>query len=77
VQSDLLSLVDEESRVVVRAQIGKDKAARQLFAVYQFNGEMFTGLYVVKDGEIGFSDDEIRDWLVAGSAFAKRLELKF
>ena len=77
VQSDLLGLVDEESRVVVRAQIGKDKAARQLFAVYQFNGEMFTGLYVVKDGEIGFSDDEIRDWLVAGSAFAKRLELKF
>lgn len=77
VQSDMSRLVGEDSRVVVRAQIGTGNAARQLFAVYQFNGDMFTGLYVVKDGEVGFSDDEIQDWISAGQTFAKRLQVEF
>ena len=47
-------LVGENSRVIVRAQIGKGSASRQLLAFYQFNGEMFTGLYIVKAGETGF-----------------------
>lgn len=55
----------------------KKEAARQLFAIYQFRDEMFTGLYVVKDGEIRFSDEEILEWLDAGTSFAKRLERKF
>jgi len=71
------SLVSEGSRVLVRAQIGKGVTARQLLAFYQFKGEMFTGLYVVKAGEAGFSDAEARRWFDAASVMAKRLETKF
>jgi hypothetical protein len=71
------SLVSEGSRVLVRAQIGKGVTARQLLAFYQFKGEMFTGLYVVKGGETGFSDAEARRWFDAASVMAKRLDTKF
>ena len=70
-------LVDENSRVLVRAQIGKGASARQLLAFYQFKGELYTGLYVVKDGLTGFSDSEVRDWLFAASILANRLEKNF
>jgi hypothetical protein len=70
-------LVAEGSRVLVRAQIGKGVTARQLLAFYQFKGEMFTGLYVVKGGETGFSDAEARRWFDAASVMAKRLDTKF
>jgi hypothetical protein len=70
-------LVAEGSRVLVRAQIGKGVTARQLLAFYQFKGEMFTGLYVVKGGETGFSDAEVRRWFDAASVMAKRLDTKF
>jgi hypothetical protein len=72
-----LELVPESSRVLVRAQIGKGVSARQLLAFYQFKGEMFTGLYVVKGGETGFSDAEARRWFDAASVMAKRLDTKF
>jgi hypothetical protein len=72
-----LELVPESSRVLVRAQIGKGVSARQLLAFYQFKGEMFTGLYVVKGGETGFSDAEVRRWFDAASVMAKRLDTKF
>jgi hypothetical protein len=62
---------------LVRAQIGKGVTARQLLAFYQFKGEMFTGLYVVKGGETGFSDAEARRWFDAASVMAKRLDTKF
>ena len=75
-QSDL-ELVPESSRVLVRAQIGKGVSARQLLAFYQFKGEIFTGLYVVKGGETGFSDAEARRWFDAASVMAKRLDTKF
>ncbi len=70
-------LVSEGSRVLVRAQIGSGATARQLLAFYQFKGEMFTGLYVVKSGEIGFSDTEVRQWFDAASIMAQRLDVKF
>ena len=75
-QSDL-ELVPESSRVLVRAQIGKGVSARQLLAFYQFKGEIFTGLYVVKAGEAGFDDAEVKRWFEAASLMAKRLETKF
>lgn len=70
-------LVNENSRVLVRAQIGKGVTARQLLAFYQFNGEMFTGLYVVTAGEKALSDEETRRWFEAASVLAKRLNAKF
>ena len=75
-QSDL-ELVPESSRVLVRAQIGKGVSARQLLAFYQFKGEIFTGLYVVKGGEAGFDDAEVKRWFEAASLMATRLETKF
>jgi len=72
-----LELVPESSRVLVRAQIGKGISARQLLAFYQFKGEMFTGLYVVKAGEAGFDDAEVKRWFEAASLMATRLETKY
>jgi len=72
-----LELVPESSRVLVRAQIGKGAGARQLLAFYQFKGEMFTGLYVVKAGEVGFEDAEAKRWFEAASLMATRLETKY
>jgi hypothetical protein len=75
--SDLAPLINENSRVLVRAQIGKGESARQLLGFYQFKEEIFTGLYVVKAGVVGFSDSEVKRWLEAASIFAKRLDTKF
>jgi hypothetical protein len=72
-----LELVLEGSRVLVRAQIGKGVSARQLLAFYQFKGEIFTGLYVVKAGEVGFDDAEVKRWFEAASLMATRLETKY
>jgi hypothetical protein len=72
-----LELVPESSRVLVRAQIGKGVSARQLLAFYQFKGEIFTGLYVVKAGEVGFDDAEVKRWFEAASLMATRLETKY
>jgi hypothetical protein len=70
-------LAPEGSRVVVRAQIGKGVTARQLLAFYQFKGEMFTGLYIVKGGEVALSEAEVKRWFDAASIMAQRLDVKF
>jgi hypothetical protein len=49
----------------------------ELLAFYQFKGEMFTGLYVVKGGEVGFDDAEVKRWFAAASLMATRLETKY
>lgn len=71
------NLVKDSSRVLVRAQIGKGVSARQLLVFYQFNGEMFTGLYIVKSGEIPYTDSEVKNWLEVAVVMAQRLEAKF
>lgn len=71
------TLINENQRVLVRAQIGKGVTARQLLAFYQFNGEMFTGLYVVTTGEKALSDAETKRWFDVASVLAKRLSNKF
>ena len=71
------ALLPEVSRVLVRAQIGKGASARQLLAFYQFKGEIFTGLYIVKAGEIGYSDSETKRWFDVAAVMATRLETKY
>jgi hypothetical protein len=71
------TLVPELLRVVVLAQIGKGVTARQLLAFYQFKGEMFTGLYIVKGGEVALSEAEVKRWFDAASIMAQRLDVKF
>jgi hypothetical protein len=69
-----LELVPESSRVLVRAQIGKGASARQLLAFYQFRDELFTGLYIVKAGEVGYSDSETKRWFEVAAIMAERLK---
>jgi hypothetical protein len=68
------ALLPEGSRVLVRAQIGKGASARQLLAFYQFREELFTGLYIVKAGEIGYSDSETKRWFEVAAVMAERLK---
>jgi hypothetical protein len=70
-------LVAEDSRVLVRAQIGKGVTARQLLAFYQYKGDMFTGLYVVTGGETALSDAETKRWFEVAAVMAQRLNINF
>ncbi|CAB4774476.1 unannotated protein [freshwater metagenome] len=69
-------LVVEGSRVLVRAQIGSGQDARQLLAFYQFNGEIFTGLYIMTPGEKGFTDLQVSSWHKVAVTMATRLSGK-
>ena len=69
-------VVSEGSRVFVRAQIDSGIRARQLLGFYQFNGEMFTGLYVMTASETGFTDAQVATWLQVAVTMAQRLQGK-
>ena len=69
-------LVVEGSRVLVRAQIDSGVRARQLLGFYQFNGDMFTGLYVMTASETGFTDAQVATWLQVAVTMAARLSGK-
>jgi len=73
--SSITSRFATENSVVVHAQIGKDGSARQLLAFYQFNGEYFTGLYLVKTGNKIFSDAEVLRWTEVAGVMKDRLAL--
>ncbi len=66
-------LVPESSRVLVNTVIDTGDAARHLLAFYQFNGEMFTGLYVISATPIGFTDAQVSKWLKVAVTMADRL----
>ena len=66
-------LVDEKSRVIVRATIGQGQSARQLLGLYQYSGAFFTGLYIVIAGEKPIADQEVSRWLDVAGVLAKRL----
>jgi hypothetical protein len=70
---NLSRLVPEANRVVVHAKIGEGESARYLFGIYQYKGEMFTGLYIVRPGDAPFPDDELLRWVNVGEKFAERL----
>ena len=66
-------LVGEDSRLLVRAQIDNGVNARQLLGFYQFNGNIFTGLYVMTASETGFTDAQVANWLKVAVTLASRL----
>jgi hypothetical protein len=66
-------LVPESSRVLVDTVIDSGDAARHLLAFYQFNGEMFTGLYVISATPAGFTDAQVTKWLKVAVTMADRL----
>jgi hypothetical protein len=67
-------LVSDSNRVIVHTVIGSDAGARTLLGVYQFNGDTFTGLYIVNSE--GFSDSQIAKWLEVAVTMAQRLSGK-
>jgi hypothetical protein len=66
-------LVDEGNRLVVLKIFGGGAGARQLLAFYQFNGQFFTGFYVVTGTENRLDESEISRWFDVASVLAERL----
>jgi hypothetical protein len=64
----------EGSRVFVRATIDSGTRTRQLLGLYQFNGAMFTGLYVMTASETPFTDAQVSTWLQVATTMASRLK---
>ena len=60
-------------KVFVRLTIGEGNQARSLLGLYQFNNDIFSGLYVVKVGADAFSDSEVLRWLDVASVIETRL----
>jgi len=67
-------VVAEGNRVFVHAIIGTGEQARSLLGFYQFSGDTFTGLYVLKSEE--FTDEQVAKWLNVAVTMAKRLQQK-
>ena len=67
-------VVGEGSRVFVRATIDSGANARQLLGFYQFNGAMFTGLYVMTASEVAYTDAQVATWLQVAATMASRLK---
>ena len=70
------SLVPESNRVLVHATIGSGADSRQMLAFYQFNGAMFTGLYILSAGENTYTDAQASKWLKVAATMAQRLQGK-
>jgi hypothetical protein len=69
-------LVGENSRVLVNTIIDTGDAARHLLGFYQFNGEMYTGLYVINGSTKPFTDAQVAKWLKVAVTMADRLAKK-
>ena len=67
-------VVSEGNRVFVHAVIDSGVRARTLLGFYQFNGDTFTGLYVMNAE--GFSDAQVAKWLKVAVTMAQRLQAK-
>ena len=67
-------VVAEGNRVFVHAIIDTGEQARSLLGFYQFSGDTFSGLYVLKSEE--FTDAQVAKWLNVAVTMAKRLQQK-
>ena len=67
-------VVSDGNRVFVHAVIDSGLSARTLLGFYQFNGDTFTGLYVLSADE--FSDAQVTKWLKVAATMGQRLQGK-
>jgi len=65
-------VVSESNRAFVYTNIDSGERARTLLGFYQFNGDMFTGLYVMNTA--GFTDAQVAKWLKVAATMATRLK---
>jgi hypothetical protein len=64
-------VVSENNRLFVHTVIDSEDRARTLLGFYQFNGDTFTGLYVMNTK--GFTDAQVAKWLRVAVTMATRL----
>jgi hypothetical protein len=64
-------VVSEGNRLFVHAVIDTGVRTRTLLGFYQFNGDMFTGLYVLNAD--GFSDAQVAKWMKVAATMGQRL----
>jgi len=69
------NLIPATNRVIVHAKIGEGESIRYLFGAYQYSGDMFTGLYVVRGSDSPFTQGEITRWLEVAVVMAERLKI--
>ena len=67
-------VVAEGNRVFVHAIIDSGEQARSLLGFYQFSGDTYSGLYVLKSE--AFTDAQVAKWLNVAVTMAKRLQQK-
>jgi hypothetical protein len=67
-------VVPDSNRVFVHAVIDSGDGARNLLGFYQFNGDTFTGLYVINANP--FTDAQVAKWLNIAVTMAQRLQQK-
>jgi hypothetical protein len=67
-------VVSDGNRVFVHAVIDTGVRARTLLGFYQFNGDTFTGLYVMNAD--GFSDAQVAKWMKVAATMGQRLQGK-
>lgn len=68
-------LGDLDSKVIAYATIGEGDSTRTLLAIYQFQGPILSGLYIVRDKNSSFDSDEVARWLEASSILAQRIQV--
>jgi hypothetical protein len=66
-----VGVVSEGNRVFVHAVMDSGPRARTLLGFYQFNGDTFTGLYVLNSA--GFSEAQVSKWLKIAATMGQRL----
>jgi hypothetical protein len=67
-------VVSDGNRVFVHAVIDSGDSAQTLLGFYQFNGDMFTGLYVLNAK--GFTDAQLAKWMKVAATMGQRLQGK-
>jgi hypothetical protein len=67
-----MGVVSEENRVFVHAVMNTGDAAQTLLGFYQFNGDTFTGLYVIN--KEGFTEAQVAKWLKIAATMGERLQ---
>jgi hypothetical protein len=65
-------VLGESNRVFVYTNIDSGERGRTLLGFYQFNGDIFTGLYVMNTE--GFNDAQVAKWLKVAATMASRLK---
>lgn len=68
-----VGLVSQSHRVIVRATLGDADSPRQLLAIYQYKGAIFSGLYLTKSSKDPMTDEEVSRWLNVAKTLASRL----